>query len=67
MALRRVWAHPVVQAAILEGHQVRQKRHPDKSGDRRWFEEMHRLQTMDHAREVVALLDRQFGERNALM
>jgi hypothetical protein len=55
--LRQLWKHPAVQAAVGEADDVRQKWHADRSGDRTWFDRMHELQTMEHAREVVAAVD----------
>ncbi len=51
---RDLWSQPVVRAAVQETDEVRQKWRSDRSGDRTWFDEMHRLQTIEHAREVAA-------------
>ena len=61
---RDLWSQPVVRAAVLEADEVRQKWRADRSGDRKWFDETHRLQTMEHAREVASKL--KFGHSWAL-
>ncbi len=51
---RKLWLQPIVRAAVQEADDVRQKWRLDRTCDRKWFDEMKRLQTMEHAREVAA-------------
>ncbi len=53
---RQIWSQPVVRAAVQEADEVRQKWRLERSSDRKWFDETHRLQTIEHAREVAAKL-----------
>ena len=50
----RLWAHPMVQAALLEAEQARRRMRVDRSGDPRLREQSQQLQGMAHARKVAA-------------
>ena len=62
---RKLWSHPVVKSAVVEADQVRQNWRTDRSGDRTWFDRMHELHTMEHARQVVAKVDGDAHSRRA--
>ncbi len=55
--LRQLWSHPLVQAAVERADQVRKNWRAERGTDRTWYDEMDRVKTIEHAREVVAQLD----------
>lgn len=51
---KQLLAQPVVQAAVLEADRARQQWRADRTGDPTAYERLQRLETLDHARELVA-------------